>query len=101
MPLDTGPLALPDAAHFLATGGRLLAAAVLGGVIGAQRERREDPAQLADGARRGTPWVTDHDDLVGPAERRERTLDREVLDGVEDHHVHAPLRREHLRHQRR
>src|SRR5665647_941543 len=32
MPLDTGPLALPDAAHFLA-------AAVLGGIIGAQRER--------------------------------------------------------------
>jgi len=39
MPLDTGPLALPDAAHFLVTGGRLLAAAVLGGIIGAQRER--------------------------------------------------------------
>lgn len=39
MPLDAGPLALPDAAHFLATGGRLLAAAVLGGIIGAQRER--------------------------------------------------------------
>ncbi len=39
MPLDTGPLALPDAAHLFATGGRLLAAAVLGGLIGAQRER--------------------------------------------------------------
>src|SRR5450830_1479448 len=39
MPLDTGPLALPDAAPFLVTGGRLLAAAVLGGIIGAQRER--------------------------------------------------------------
>lgn len=39
MPLDTGPLALPDAAHFAAIGGRLLAAAVLGGLIGAQRER--------------------------------------------------------------
>jgi putative Mg2+ transporter-C (MgtC) family protein len=39
MPLDTGPLALPDAAHLVATGGRLLAAAALGGVIGAQRER--------------------------------------------------------------
>src|SRR5664279_1110693 len=36
---DTGPLALPDAAHLAATGGRLLAAAVLGGIIGAQRER--------------------------------------------------------------
>jgi putative Mg2+ transporter-C (MgtC) family protein len=39
MPPDIGPLALPDAAHFAATGGRLLVAAVLGGVIGAQRER--------------------------------------------------------------
>jgi putative Mg2+ transporter-C (MgtC) family protein len=39
MTLDTGPLALPDAAHLVATGGRLLAAAVLGGIIGAQRER--------------------------------------------------------------
>ena len=39
MPLDTGPLALPDAAHLAATGGRLLAAAFLGGIIGAQRER--------------------------------------------------------------
>src|SRR5664279_5614936 len=39
MPLDTAPLALPDAAHLAATGGRLLAAAVLGGIIGAQRER--------------------------------------------------------------
>lgn len=39
MPLDTGPLALPDAAHLAATGGRLLASAVLGGIIGAQRER--------------------------------------------------------------
>ena len=36
---DTGPLAFPDAAHLAVTGGRLLAAAVLGGVIGAQRER--------------------------------------------------------------
>ena len=39
MPPDSGLLALPDAAHFAATGGRLLAAAVLGGIIGAQRER--------------------------------------------------------------
>jgi putative Mg2+ transporter-C (MgtC) family protein len=39
MPLATSPLALPDASHLAATGGRLLAAAVLGGVIGAQRER--------------------------------------------------------------
>jgi putative Mg2+ transporter-C (MgtC) family protein len=39
MPLDTGPLALPDAAHLAATGGRLLAAGILGGIIGAQRER--------------------------------------------------------------
>jgi len=30
MPLDAGPLAFPDAAHLAATGGRLLAAAVLG-----------------------------------------------------------------------
>ncbi|MDL2718399.1 MAG: MgtC/SapB family protein [Acidobacteriota bacterium] len=36
---DPGPLALPDAAHLAATAGRLLAAAVLGGIIGAQRER--------------------------------------------------------------
>lgn len=39
MPIDTGLLALPDAAHFVATTGRLLAAAALGGLIGAQRER--------------------------------------------------------------
>jgi putative Mg2+ transporter-C (MgtC) family protein len=39
MPFDPGPLASPDAAHLLATGGRLLAAAALGGLIGAQRER--------------------------------------------------------------
>src|SRR5512140_2191236 len=39
MPLDAGPLTLPDAAQFGATAGRLLAAAVLGGLIGAQRER--------------------------------------------------------------
>ena len=39
MPPDTGPLAFPDAAHLAVTSGRLLAAAVLGGVIGAQRER--------------------------------------------------------------
>ena len=39
MPFDPGPLAPPDAAHLLATGGRLLAAAALGGLIGAQRER--------------------------------------------------------------
>jgi putative Mg2+ transporter-C (MgtC) family protein len=39
MTLDIGPFALPDAAHLVATGGRLLAAAVLGGIIGAQRER--------------------------------------------------------------
>jgi putative Mg2+ transporter-C (MgtC) family protein len=39
MPLDRILLDLPDAAHFFATGGRLLAAAVFGGVIGAQRER--------------------------------------------------------------
>jgi putative Mg2+ transporter-C (MgtC) family protein len=39
MPLDTGPFTLPDAAHVLAMSGRLLAAGILGGVIGAQRER--------------------------------------------------------------
>ena len=39
MPPDPSPLALPDSANLLAAGGRLLAAAVLGGVIGAQRER--------------------------------------------------------------
>ena len=36
---EAGPLAVPDAAHLAATSGRLLAAALLGGIIGAQRER--------------------------------------------------------------
>jgi putative Mg2+ transporter-C (MgtC) family protein len=39
MPPDTALFVLPDSTHLVAAGGRLLAAAVLGGVIGAQRER--------------------------------------------------------------
>ena len=46
MPLDRSLLDLPDAAHFFATGGRLLAAAILGGLIGAQRERVHSAAGL-------------------------------------------------------
>lgn len=46
MPLDPSPLAFPDAAHFAAVGGRLLAAAVLGGLIGAQREHVHSAAGL-------------------------------------------------------
>jgi putative Mg2+ transporter-C (MgtC) family protein len=46
MPLDQSPLAFPDAAHFYATGGRLLAATVLGGLIGFQRERVHSAAGL-------------------------------------------------------
>jgi putative Mg2+ transporter-C (MgtC) family protein len=36
---DTSALSLPELSHFASAAGRLLAAAVLGGVIGAQRER--------------------------------------------------------------
>jgi len=46
MPLDQNLLAFPDAAHLLATGGRLLAAIVLGGLIGFQRERVHSAAGL-------------------------------------------------------
>jgi putative Mg2+ transporter-C (MgtC) family protein len=46
MPLDHSLLDLPDAAHLFATGGRLLAAAVFGGLIGAQRERVHSAAGL-------------------------------------------------------
>jgi putative Mg2+ transporter-C (MgtC) family protein len=46
MPLDQTPLALPDAAHLFATAGRLLAATVLGGLIGFQRERVHSAAGL-------------------------------------------------------
>jgi putative Mg2+ transporter-C (MgtC) family protein len=46
MPLDQSPLAIPDAAHLFATSGRLLAAAALGGLIGAQRERVHSAAGL-------------------------------------------------------
>ncbi len=46
MPLDPSPLAFPDAAHLYATGGRLLAAGVLGGLIGLQRERVHSAAGL-------------------------------------------------------
>lgn len=46
MPLGQSPLALPDAAHLVATGGRLLAAALLGGLIGEQRERVHSAAGL-------------------------------------------------------
>jgi putative Mg2+ transporter-C (MgtC) family protein len=46
MPFDQTPLALPDAAHLFATAGRLLAATVLGGLIGFQRERVHSAAGL-------------------------------------------------------
>jgi putative Mg2+ transporter-C (MgtC) family protein len=46
MPLDQTPLALPDAAHLFALAGRLLAATVLGGLIGFQRERVHSAAGL-------------------------------------------------------
>jgi putative Mg2+ transporter-C (MgtC) family protein len=36
---DTSPLAFPDLAHLASVAGRLLAAGLLGGLIGAQRER--------------------------------------------------------------
>ncbi len=37
--LEASPFALPDLAHLAAAAGRLLAAGLLGGLIGAQRER--------------------------------------------------------------
>jgi putative Mg2+ transporter-C (MgtC) family protein len=43
---DVSPFALPDLARFASAAGRLLAAAVLGGLIGAQREKVHSAAGL-------------------------------------------------------
>ncbi len=69
--------------------------------VGAQRDARQHGGKLADGRTRRAARVPDDDDLPATGDRRERDLERKVLDRVQHHDVDRAVRGEDLWHEHR